>query len=108
MKEELKAIIEAAYIEARKVMEEHKGKWTINGKKANQGFRALEVACRKLGIPTPPISKRPNSAPQVFDYGDTESTDTPTTQDTTGDYIANSKTEETPKQDVLRPKSRRK
>jgi len=108
MKDELKAIIEAAYKEARDVMQAHKGKWTANGKKANQAFRALEVACRKLGIPTPPISKRPDSTEQVFRYGEPQAQDTPTTQDTAGDYIANSKTEEAPQKDVLRPKSRRK
>ena len=61
MKEELRVVIEAAYIQCRAIMQAHRGKWTANGRSANMAFRALEVACRKLGIPTPPLAKRPES-----------------------------------------------
>lgn len=61
MKEELQAVIAVAYEQAREIMLKHRGQWTANGRSANMAFRALEVACRKLGIPTPPLAKRPES-----------------------------------------------
>lgn len=57
MKDELKAIIEKAYSECREVMLKHRGKWTANGRRANFAFRSLEVACRNLEIPTPPLKR---------------------------------------------------
>lgn len=61
MKDELKVVIELAYSECRAIMLKHKGTWTSNGRSANMAFRALEVACRKLGIQTPPLKQRPES-----------------------------------------------
>lgn len=61
MKEELKVVIEKAYAECRAIMLKHKGTWTSHGRSANMAFRALEVSCRKLGIPTPPLKQRPES-----------------------------------------------
>lgn len=92
MIEELKAIIGEAYEKARVVMQAHKGNWTKNGRKANMAFRALEVACKKVGIDTPPINKRPASMPQTFMYKPVKQE--PYTVTTTGDFIAQS--EDTP------------
>lgn len=83
MKEELQAIIAVAYEQAREIMLKHRGQWTANGRSANMAFRALEVACRKLGIPTPPLSKRPESVVR-YEYNAQEpmtTNDTPQDRD---------------------------
>lgn len=89
MKEELKPIIENAYAACREVMIKHKGKWTPAGRAANMAFRALEVACRKLGIDTPPLAKRPESA-IVYKYNEQAQPDKPNSA--TKDIIATSET----------------
>lgn len=86
MIEELKAIIGEAYAKAREVMQAKKGTWTKHGRKANMAFRALEVACKKLGIDTPPIYKIPESTKQTFDYQPVKQQ--PYIVTTTGDFIS--------------------
>lgn len=93
MKEELKAIIEAAYAQAREVMQAKKGTWTKEGRATNMAFRALEVACRKLGIDTPPLHKRPDSVKHDYKYNKVEQL--PTQDESTSDFIATQ--EEKPK-----------
>lgn len=81
LKEELHAVIAAAYAQCREIMLKYKGTWTRSGKNARMSFRALEVACRKLGIPTPPLKKRPDSVIR-YEYNAQEPT---TTNDTPQD-----------------------
>ena len=93
-------------MQAREVMAKHRGKWTANGKSATRAYRSLEVACRMLGIPTPPIAKRPPSNEQPYQYQAQESqVEGPTAQ---GDFVANTREQDIEANDVLRPKRRRK
>lgn len=93
MKDELKPIIEKAYAECREIMIKHKGAWTANGRSANMAFRALEVACRKLGIHTPPLRQRPESLTAEYQYNEQPQPEQPTKEQS--DFAATSET--TPK-----------
>lgn len=89
MKDELKPIIEKAYAECRVIMLKHKGTWTANGRSANMAFRALEVACRKLGIHTPPLKQRPESVVN-YQYNERPQPEQPTKEQS--DFTATSET----------------
>lgn len=89
MKDELKVVIEKAYSECRAIMLKHKGTWTANGRSANMAFRALEVACRKLGISTPPLKQRPESVVN-YQYNEQPQSEQPAKEQS--DFAATSET----------------
>jgi hypothetical protein len=93
MKEQLIAVLQPAYEQARAIMQAHRGKWTANGRSVNMAFRALEVACRKLGIPTPPLAERPQSVIR-YEYN---AQDAPQQDDTPGEKDIIATSENTPK-----------
>ena len=94
MKEELKAVIAEAYAKARDIMQAKKGTWTKEGRATNMAFRALEVSCRKLGIDTPPLHKRPQSKGAEYKYQPTNEPEAKL--QSTSDFIATEETN-TPK-----------